>query len=675
MNRIRWRTRGQRRRWSAPAVIRSSVLALLVLLGMASVAGAAIEDPSGAGTTPPRLGYVDGDVLFWRPGVGDWEAAQVNIPLAVGDALATRDGKLELQIGAKSFVRADDGSQLRLKSNEPDFLQLDVTAGSVAVDVRDLARGATVEVDTPNGVVGIARDGYYRVDVGNESTHVTVRRGGQAAVTPAGGSLADVATGEAVEISGTGDARLTALAAPPFDEWDRWNYDRADGFLAAPRSYAVSSDVYGTDDLERYGDWRYVGTYGRVWVPNSVPAGWAPYSYGRWIWDPLYGYSWVDYAPWGWAPYHYGRWVYNGYWAWAPGPVVGVPIYSPALVAFYGGPGFAVGIGTPFVSWVALGWGEPLWPWWGPVGFIGSPCWWGWGGPRVVNNIVINNGTVVNGHPVNINRNIHVPGAVVGVPRDQFATRNLDRVRLTQVNEKNLEPMRGALPMPARSVAPTAPGRMPPANLAAPHGGPAPANLARAGEPAAGARSFGAPAYPGGAKASAALAAVRNGGPGALSEPGQPALSKPAASTFGSIDRRGAQLPPALPAGTRSASVPRPQGQAVDSFGRRQGAFPPPVNAPGRVSNFQRIAPPSSPGAPPRRLAEVDRRGSAWSRPAVPAMQPFRAPSRETAPASAPTIGRQTFSHAPASAPSLGAARSVGHSVGMHVGGGMRGGR
>jgi len=45
-----------------------------------------------------------------------------------------------------------------------------------------------------------------------------------------------------------------------------------------------------------------------------VPAGWAPYTNGRWLWDPVYGYSWVDYAPWGWAPFHYGRWVYNGYW-------------------------------------------------------------------------------------------------------------------------------------------------------------------------------------------------------------------------------------------------------------------------------------------------------------------------------------------------------------------------
>ena len=104
-----------------------------------------------------------------------------------------------------------------------------------------------------------------------------------------------------------------------------------------------------------------------------------------------------DTAPWGWAPYHYGRWVHlDRVWAWAPGPVIVRPVYAPALVAFFGAPGVRVAIGAPFVSWVALGWGEPCVPWWGRPGFVGRPWWGGWGGPRVVNNVVVNRTTVVN---------------------------------------------------------------------------------------------------------------------------------------------------------------------------------------------------------------------------------------------------------------------------------------
>ncbi len=672
MNAVRWCPRASEPR-PHRFTVRQAALALLVLCS-GSIAGAAIEGPEGVQTTPPRLGLVEGEVLFWRPGGGDWEAAQVNLPLAAGDALATRDGKLELQIGGKSFIRAADETNLRLKSSEPGFLQLEVSAGHVAIDVRDLPRGHAVEIDTPNASVAIARDGYYRVDAGTEATRLSVRRGGHAAVTPSGGSVADVATGEAVEITGASDARLSALAAPPFDDWDRWNYDRADRFLAAPRSYAVSSDIYGADDLERYGSWRYVNTYGRVWAPTAVPAGWAPYTYGRWAWDPLYGWAWVDYAPWGWAPYHYGRWVYAGYWAWAPGPVLAVPVYSPALVAFFGGPGFSVGIGVPFVSWVALGWGEPLVPWWGPVGFIGQPCWWGWGGPRIVNNIVINNNTVVHANSINFWRNMQAPGAVVGVPKDQFDTRSLDRARLTGVINKGLQPVHGPLPVAAKGVASGAggaPAKMPMPDLAAPRPmvetqrGTGPADLSRQGQQPPAAQRSGAPtaSEPKTGAPSSAFDALRARGPGALTAP----------ATRSTELTRG-QAPPPLPKNaargsafdalrSRGTSPPRNVGTTGSSTGSssRLRSAPPPVNQFKRSSegSSTRGAKPdarsSAPPPMPRRLAAAERPSSGGSKPAMPSMRALRAPSGGGAPAPAPSAGGQSFSRSSGgSAPSGG---------------------
>lgn len=442
--------RGWRSRWVSAGML--AVLALLAS-GPGSRASAALPDESAVQVTPPRLGMVEGEVLFWRPGATEWEAASVNLPLAPGDALATRDGKLELQIGRQSFVRASADTQLALRSNEPGFLQLELSAGRLAADIRQLGRGDVVELATPSGAVRIERDGYYRIDASDDGVRVVVRRGGQAEVLPHGAAPMQVATGEALELRGTAVVTIAAVAAPGFDGFDRWSYERTESFLAAPRSYAVPDDMYGAADLERYGSWRYVTTYGRVWVPSAVPVGWAPYTYGRWIADPVYGWSWVDYAPWGWAPFHYGRWVYAGYWAWAPGPVLAVPVYAPALVAFFGSPIISVGIGFPVVSWVALGWGEPLLPWWGPVGFVGRPCWRGWGGPRVVNNITINTGDVVNADRVRVYRNATVPGAVHGVPRDQFASRALDRVRVQQGKPADLQPIRGPLPVAGRAGA------------------------------------------------------------------------------------------------------------------------------------------------------------------------------------------------------------------------------
>src|SRR5215470_1314775 len=200
MNAVWWLPR-ERGRGPRGSIFRWAALAASVLF-TATLARGAIEEPTGPQVTPPRLGYVEGEVMFWRPGAGDWETAQLNIPLAAGDALATRNGKLELQVGGKSFIRAGEDTQLRLQGNEPGYLQLDITAGHMSVDLRELRQGTAFRIVTPNAAVTIARDGYYRLDVDGETTRVAVRRGGQATATPSGGGSSEIATGEAVEITG-----------------------------------------------------------------------------------------------------------------------------------------------------------------------------------------------------------------------------------------------------------------------------------------------------------------------------------------------------------------------------------------------------------------------------------------------------------------------------------------
>jgi hypothetical protein len=226
--------------------------------------------------------------------------------------------------------------------------------------------------------------------------------------------------------------------------------------------------VYGADDLDHYGDWRVVPSYGAMWVPRGVAPGWVPYSSGRWVYDPVFAWTWVDNAPWGWAPYHYGRWVHvSGYWGWCPGPIVARPYYSPALVAFYGGGGFPVSLtfGTPYVGWVALGWGEPVVPWWGPAHYRGNPHWVGWGGPRVVNNVVIKNKTVIKGDQINIYQNAGVPDAIVGVDRKKFARRASENASFARMRADKLAPLHGDLGIqPDRSslVAEERPAKRPP---------------------------------------------------------------------------------------------------------------------------------------------------------------------------------------------------------------------
>ena len=371
-------------------------------------------------------------------------------------------------------MRAGGDTQIGLDALDADTMQYGVTGGHAAFDFRRLPAGQVVEIGTPRAAFTVERAGYYRVDVEDQRTTFSVRRSGRArVVTETGEEVVVPADEQLVLTDGDPTFGLTPVAA--LDDWDRWNEERTASFGEAPRSAAyVSEEVAGIDDLDRHGDWHEEPRYGRVWRPRDVGPDWSPYSDGRWVYDPHYEWSWVDHAPWGWAPYHYGRWVHvSNYWGWAPGPIVAAPVYTPALVAFFGAPGVSVSVnvGLPFVSWVPLGWGEPVIPWWGGAGFVGRPYWGGWGGPHVVNNVVINNyggrfgGGYHDARRINRWQNAMVHNAVVGLDRDGF--RRGGRPHRLQ-HARNLRPLRGDLgvrPASHSFVAREGRGRRPPERL------------------------------------------------------------------------------------------------------------------------------------------------------------------------------------------------------------------
>ncbi|MCU0591973.1 MAG: hypothetical protein MUC57_10930 [Desulfobacterales bacterium] len=402
-------------------------------------------DEEAIGRTPPRLSFVDGQVSFFRPGADDWVRAQLNTPLSPGDQLYTGSpGNMEVQIGARAFVRGWANTQIGLENHEPDFIQFKVTAGHASFDLRALDPGLTVEVATPKAAFTIDRPGYYRVDIAGERTAFIARRGGRAIATPDDGTAFSIAPSEEVIINGTSGPKISSFSSPPLDSWDNWNYARTDRLLEAESARYVVPGIYGASDLDRHGRWRVVPDYGPVWVPTGMPPGWAPYSTGAWIRDPYYGWTWVDTAPWGWAPYHYGRWVHvGGFWGWSPGPTVVRPVYAPALVAFYGDPHIRVnvGIGGPTVGWVALSWGEPCVPWWGRPGFIHRPWWGGWGGPRIVNNVVVHRTAVVRVEEIHVYRNAGVRHGVVAIHKDRFGHGPIHTNRSERLHAENLRPM------------------------------------------------------------------------------------------------------------------------------------------------------------------------------------------------------------------------------------------
>jgi hypothetical protein len=423
-------------------------LLLLALFGTA--AQAADEDDLWA-PTPPRLSYIDGKVSYWRPGAEEWADVRLNLALSEGDELYTGKGaNLEVQFDSRSFARADENTLLSLVNQDEHYIQFKVASGLVSFDIRSIAVGDTVEVDTPDAVFTIEHPGYYRVDVGGQRTHFITRRGGRAIVTTADGRSLSIYPSEDIVITAGNPVQVATYAAPDPDAWDRWNDARSDRIGESVSSRYLPPDMYGAEELDHYGYWRVVPDYGPVWIPRGIGPDWVPYSTGTWVWDPYYEWTWIDDAPWGWAPFHYGRWVYIGsYWAWCPGPVVRRSIYYPALVAFLihdHDVSVRVGIGLPGLWWVALSWGEPVLPWWGDHRHRWHPRWDGWGGPRIVNNVVIKQTTVINVGDIRY-RNAQVPRAILTVPEDRFGRAHIRATEETRYRHDEFVPLRGDMPV------------------------------------------------------------------------------------------------------------------------------------------------------------------------------------------------------------------------------------
>ncbi len=390
----------------------------LAVLAAAGIV-AAQDPPSLAG----RLSYVRGSVSFQPGGVDDWVPAAVNRPLTTGDQIFSDEGSnAEIRIPGAAF-RLGSRTAFQFLNLDDQNIQARLSEGPLIVRVRDLDSG-NLEIDTPNLAFTITAPGDYRIDTYPDTyeTYVTVRDG-EGQVLGNGGSFTLHPREQAVVSGQDQSARYQIYEAPGVDAFDQWSMerDRHD----SRRIYAryVSPDVVGAEDLDDYGDWQSYPEYGNVWIPRAVPAGWAPYQFGHWAWVDPWGWTWVDDAPWGFAPFHYGRWAYfGGQWGWVPGPLRVRPVYAPALVAWFGGSGFSIGMsfgGGPAVGWFPLGPRDVYIP-----AYRATPAYVS--RVNVTNTTVINNVTVTNVYnnylqrgSVSVNNYSYrtVPGAVAVVPQ------------------------------------------------------------------------------------------------------------------------------------------------------------------------------------------------------------------------------------------------------------------
>ena len=394
------------RRWTASGTL---------LLAAAGLAVAQQDPPSRVA----RLKYVAGPVSFEPATMDQWTNATLNYPLTTGDKLYTdQGGRVDMRIGGNS-IRLDSGTNFQFLNLNDQMVQISINSGNLDLNLRKLYSGETWEVDTPNGSITLSQGGHYRIgcDAARNTAMVTVRNG-EADITSNQTGF-QVYARQTAYFDGTNPPDIRDVNPP--DAFDSFA-DSRDRMDDAPPPKYVSTDVEGYEDLNGNGQWQTASEYGPIWYPR-VDAGWAPYHNGHWAWVEPWGWTWIDDASWGFAPFHYGRWAnVEGRWGWCPGPRdAGRAVYAPALVAFVGGADFglslSIGGGGGAVGWFPLGPREQYYP-----SYRVSDAY--------VRNVNVTNTRITNitniTNVTNIQNvryvNQNVPGAVVAVPQNSFAS-------------------------------------------------------------------------------------------------------------------------------------------------------------------------------------------------------------------------------------------------------------
>jgi hypothetical protein len=321
------------------------MLSLGLLIGLAKpVAAQAIDPPARVA----RVAEVVGDAWLFDTENKEWTRVTRNQTVGEGDRLRTDErSRISLRIGSAS-VWLDERSDLAFDQLDEGQVLMLLDKGDVGLRLRAQETVSDFRVRTREGMVFPDREGLYRVEQLDRGSRAFVFNGRLRFESARGGSGVPpvwLQAGEQAEFWWADGARVERqrLDNDAFSDW-LLAQNRNDKDMSVAQRY-VSPEMTGADELDRNGNWQTTSEFGVVWFPTAVNVGWVPYRDGRWVWTSLWGWSWVDDAPWGFAPFHYGRWVrWGGRWCWSPGQYVKRPVYAPALVAWVGGPRVSVGI-------------------------------------------------------------------------------------------------------------------------------------------------------------------------------------------------------------------------------------------------------------------------------------------------------------------------------------------
>lgn len=330
-------------------VIPKGILLLSLLVPLAALPAHSEEEygDSYSGDVPARIRALEGDAVLQRQQEQDQVDATINSPVFTGDLLSTEDGRAEVEFPDGTVLWLDSDTQIEfLGMEDPESGTREATAlrlheGRIEIDYRGGGSGDP-RIDTPESSVYLQGEGRFRVESDGGVTTLIALRGTAELAGDDGSMLVRDGMMSRVELGSAPD-EARSYNTLRLDDFDSWCEERMASYLPEDegddREYvqAVPQPVrHYVTELDNYGDWEWMVSYGWVWRPASYTVGWRPYYNGYWTWCPR-GWAWVAYEPWGWVPYHYGRWQWlsSAGWFWIPGGVFSGAWVSWAVTPSY----------------------------------------------------------------------------------------------------------------------------------------------------------------------------------------------------------------------------------------------------------------------------------------------------------------------------------------------------
>ncbi len=314
------------------------LLAVLAAVLFAPVAFAQGSE-SYYGGSFSRMSFIKGDVYVQHGQDAAYEQGELNLVVQEGDKIGTKNGRLELQLGRRNYLRLGDDTQVdivTLPRQGGDRTKLHLLAGRAFLRVAAMDGEKNFEIHTPDASFYILESGLYRIEVReNRQTEFAVLSG-SAEAAGAEGSVVVNAREQVTAENGRLVSSPGSLIAGSGD-FDDWNASRDAVFARTPSQTYLPADYSDYEgELADNGRWVNEAEYGNVWVPNvSSYSDWRPYYYGHWSWYPIIGWTWASDESWGWCTSHYGRWGWGSGlgWYWIPERSWG---WGPAWVSWYG---------------------------------------------------------------------------------------------------------------------------------------------------------------------------------------------------------------------------------------------------------------------------------------------------------------------------------------------------